>query len=96
MSVNQNPRYRRHTSPDAEEDIDLLMRHFHQYAYNIEQPRELPDKDVTTDVTLAGARLLTTGKTLRNWVEKRTHERSIEENWARMADSGDRALSMGT
>jgi hypothetical protein len=92
QTINRYQRYRAHTSPDYEKDVNALLAYYkREGAYKRRTPkrkilsakkgRKVVDALELKDNPREGARLLLTGKTLRNWVETRTVPRSTEQNF---------------
>jgi hypothetical protein len=91
-SVNRYQRYRAHTSPESEQDIQSLADFYvRECIYGETTPlrngltakstRELIEDLKLRDNAREGARLLLTGKTLASWTANRTFTRSTEDNY---------------
>jgi hypothetical protein len=94
-TVNRYQRYRSHSSPEYEKDVQTLCAYYRcEGAYADRTParkgldraatRKMLDNKKTRDNAREGARLLQTGKTMPRWTENRKRPRSTEQNFDAM------------
>ncbi|KAJ6565956.1 hypothetical protein DFH09DRAFT_919327 [Mycena vulgaris] len=86
-------RGRKHTVPKKELDIQELQKWYRASNVHVYEPgRNIPSKlknnpDVPKDTLSKGTTLIQTDETLKNWIETRTVDRAMGQDWDLLSDS---------
>jgi hypothetical protein len=81
-SINHFRRYKSHTSPEDEEDINCLQASYRASQIHVKKPgRKLESEDIIPDTVRRGSDTERLAKLLENWAGNRVSERSTSEDW---------------
>jgi hypothetical protein len=87
MNINQNPRYRVHTTPQKEHDVAELTKLFcTEKVYTFSEGRAVSEKNRPIDRTRKGATSMASEKWFNDWKESRLHDRSGDEEYLNVAE----------
>lgn len=81
-TINPYPRYKKHTSPDAEKDIKTLCVYYTTHrVHRAGQVRKASVADTPRDLVRRGAEESLLTKAIKRWVDKRSGERCTEQDY---------------
>jgi hypothetical protein len=76
-------RGKKHTIPKKDLDVQTLHNSYHESRVHIRVPgrRSETERDKAKDVTAHGISVFLAGKVMKRWIDNRTFERSMEQEW---------------
>lgn len=81
-NINPFARYKKHSSPDANKDIETLSTYYTINRVHVAQPNRCPSaNNKAHDVLRCGSEKLLLRSFIGRWYTRRTRERSSQEDW---------------
>lgn len=76
-------RGKKHTVPKKDLDVQTLQNSYHESCIHVHVPdrKSETERDKAKDITARGVSLFLTGKIMNRWIDNRTFERSMEQEW---------------
>jgi hypothetical protein len=84
--VNPFARYKKHQSPDAEDDIQLLVQYYQTHRMHVRRHRKMSKKEKSVDYLRQGAEHTRLTNVITRWLERRKGDISTEQVWDGVLD----------